>query len=114
MDYYRSNRAYCRERSQAQCPAMREMPNNREMPRSREMSRNCDMPGNCNMSKNHEMPKNRETQDYCNKLECPSLAMAYVPYQKFNKMFDLSKGLQMGTIFPELCLPFCGKRGVRR
>ncbi|MFQ7549658.1 MAG: spore coat associated protein CotJA [Blautia marasmi] len=25
--------------------------------------------------------------------------------------FELCKALQMGTIFPELCKPFCGKRG---
>lgn len=39
------------------------------------------------------------------------LAMAYVPCQKFQHTFDLCKGFQMGTIFPELCKPFCGKRG---
>ena len=38
------------------------------------------------------------------------LAMAYVPKQSYSQMFDLQKGLKMGTIFPELCLPFCGKR----
>ena len=39
------------------------------------------------------------------------LAMAYVPKQYYSELFDLSKGLSMGTIFPELCLPFCGVRG---
>ncbi|MCI7812718.1 MAG: spore coat associated protein CotJA [Lachnospiraceae bacterium] len=38
------------------------------------------------------------------------LAMAYVPMQSFGKTFRLDKALQVGTIFPELCLPFCGKR----
>ncbi len=38
------------------------------------------------------------------------VAMAYVPRQHYNQMFDLGKALKMGTIFPELCLPFCGKR----
>lgn len=38
------------------------------------------------------------------------VAMAYVPRQHYDQMFDLGKALKMGTIFPELCLPFCGKR----
>lgn len=87
MDYYRSNRAYCRERNQAQCP------DRRALQQQINMSPDCRM---------------RE----CHSIACPALAMAYVPVQQFNQMFDLTKGLQMGTIFPELCLPFCGKRGV--
>ena len=39
------------------------------------------------------------------------LAMAYVPWQRFNQTYDLCKALQAGTIFPELDKPFCGKRG---
>ena len=42
------------------------------------------------------------------------LAMAYVPKQRFGNTFSLCKALQDGTIFPELCKPFCGKRGVCR
>ncbi|MGI6011682.1 MAG: spore coat associated protein CotJA [Ruminococcus sp.] len=41
-------------------------------------------------------------------------AMAYVPMQEFNTTFDSCRALKMGTVFPELCKPFCGKRGVRR
>ena len=44
-------------------------------------------------------------------LEGLPLAMGYVPMQHYDQIFDLGKGLKMGTIFPELCLPFCGKRG---
>lgn len=40
------------------------------------------------------------------------LAMGYVPVQKFEKTYDLCTGLQRGTIFPELFLPFCGKGGA--
>ncbi len=36
--------------------------------------------------------------------------MAYVPYQEFAPTFELKKALQVGTIFPELCKPFCGRR----
>lgn len=38
-------------------------------------------------------------------------AMAYVPCQPFTKAYDLCYALKAGTIFPELCKPFCGKRG---
>jgi len=41
-------------------------------------------------------------------------AMAYVPYQKFAPTLELKKALQVGTIFPELCKPFCGRRGGSR
>ena len=41
-------------------------------------------------------------------------AMAYVPYQQFTSAYDLDYALSVGTIFPQLCKPFCGKRGVRR
>lgn len=47
----------------------------------------------------------------CDMLQGLPLAMAYVPRQHYDRMFELSAGLKMGTIFPELCLPFCGKRG---
>ncbi len=42
------------------------------------------------------------------------VAMGYVPCQHFSHTFELCHALQMGTIFPELCKPFCGKRGMCR
>ncbi|MDD7719376.1 MAG: spore coat associated protein CotJA [Eubacteriaceae bacterium] len=43
------------------------------------------------------------------------LAMAYVPWQRFEKTYDLNEALDVGTIFPELDLPFLGyKGGMRR
>ncbi len=42
-----------------------------------------------------------------------SIAMAYVPWQKFDKMYDdLEKGYCNGTVFPELNKPFTGRRCV--
>lgn len=41
-------------------------------------------------------------------------AMGYVPCQTFTHTFELCRALQMGTVFPELCKPFCGKRGMCR
>lgn len=38
----------------------------------------------------------------------PVVAMAYVPFQQFNTTFTPEKGLEMGTIFPELDKPFLG------
>lgn len=40
------------------------------------------------------------------------VAMAYVPFQKYQKPFDLCYALSVGTIFPDLCKPFCGRRCV--
>lgn len=47
-------------------------------------------------------------------LESMPLAMAYVPRQKWNTTYTLEEGLERGTIFPELDLPFTGMRGEMR
>ena len=47
-------------------------------------------------------------------IEHLPIAMAYVPCQKFSTTYDLNYALRVGTVFPALCKPFCGKRGVRR
>lgn len=39
------------------------------------------------------------------------IAMAYVPWQRFVRTYDLCQALQIGTIFPELNKPFTGKGG---
>ncbi len=38
------------------------------------------------------------------------LAMAYVPWQRWRETYPLEEGLTKGTIFPDLYLPFEGKR----
>ena len=38
------------------------------------------------------------------------LAMAYVPFQSFGKLYDETLGLDTGTMFPDLDKPFTGKR----
>ena len=41
------------------------------------------------------------------------IAMAYVPWQKFDKIYDdLEKAFRTGTIVPELNKPFTGRRCV--
>ena len=42
------------------------------------------------------------------------IAMAYVPWQKWQDIYELCKGLESGTIFKELDKPFLGKGGMRR
>jgi len=54
-----------------------------------------------------------KTLDYSGVDHLP-LAMAYVPVQTFQKTFDRKTALQHGTVFPELCKPFCGRGGAWR
>ena len=37
------------------------------------------------------------------------LAMVYSPIQEFDKLYELDKGFNAGTIFSELDLPFSGR-----
>ncbi len=37
----------------------------------------------------------------------PVTAMAYVPFQQPGKMYCPEKGIEKGTLFPELNKPFC-------
>ena len=44
---------------------------------------------------------------YENQIDRFPVAMAYVPWQKFDKMIDdLEKAYHIGTIFPELVSPY--------
>ena len=62
--------------------------------------------------------QNRNVSESCSFRNDPlsglALAMAYVPWQRWNQTYELEKALMCGTIFPELDKPFLGKRGVRR
>ena len=42
------------------------------------------------------------------------LAMGYVPDQRWSETYSLQRGLHVGTLFPELHKPFCGKGGRKR
>lgn len=67
----------------------------------------------CSMNKDHMCD---HSMDYngcgCdmmnNNMKNMVLGMAYVPMQKWNKIFDPDKGWNEGTIFPELVYPFYG------
>jgi hypothetical protein len=41
-----------------------------------------------------------------------SLAMAYVPWQKWRDLYPSDVGFDRGTIFKELDMPFIGERDV--
>lgn len=64
---------------------------------------------NGNTGNSYRMPESSRQQttygSFLNSSEYP-VAMAYVPWQKFNETYDLSKALCVGTIFPELNQPF--------
>ncbi|MGN0613669.1 MAG: spore coat associated protein CotJA [Porcipelethomonas sp.] len=39
------------------------------------------------------------------------LAMAYVPFQQWGRTYDVEKGFERGTVFPELDFPFDPEEG---
>jgi len=59
-----------------------------------------------------EMGNNME--NYCrdSNFENWPVAMAYVPWQKFTEVYEPGIGFEVGTIFPDLNLPFLG--GARK
>lgn len=60
-----------------------------------------------------QMPSQVSNGTACENVCAYPIAMAYVPPQTFQTTFDLNQSLEVGTIFPELHKPFCGKRCVR-
>ncbi len=44
--------------------------------------------------------------------KCKSLAMAEVPWQKFTQVMNGDQGLEHGTIFKELVMPFYGVKAA--
>ena len=100
---YSGNRPYNRT-----CGMNMPQPSNRNMNSSECSVRNttgcsCTIPGV--KEKKHEMFSH---------LQYLEPAMAYVPYQDFTTTYDLGYALKVGTVFPQLCKPFCGKRGKQK
>ena len=91
MDNYRMNHGGCRTNMQNNC--------------QQQMRRyNCQQPSSCSNTKNHEELFHHLDDHF-------PVAMGYVPYQRWGNTFELCKALQIGTIFPDLHKPFCGKGG---
>ncbi len=70
-------------------------------PAAEEVGANCPLTGNCDFSCVDSFP----------------LSMAYVPMQKYEKLYEVDKALCQGTLFRALDLPFEGYKrkggGVR-
>ena len=73
----------------------------------------CAQSGGCSQSAGRS-PSDERTQRENNSCSEFVIAMAYVPWQYFNTVYDPDKALQAGTIFPELDKPFFGGRGMTR
>lgn len=75
------------------------------------MNRGC-----CGNSMQNRRPvsiRSESASSPCSSKPAPqtALAMAYIPMQRFEQVYDLSMALMHGTLFPDLCKPFCGKGG---
>lgn len=86
------------------------------------MPYNANYHGNYNMNRRNTAPITTASCD-CGTtiveeaLSCKDdmvLAMAYVKWQKWQKIYDVEKALHHGTIFQELDLPFCGIGGCQK
>lgn len=96
MDRYRMTRPDCRPGCAQTMPCQPTCKPSYQVP--------CQAPAqSCDCKKN-------SSDIYKHADELP-VAMAYVPMQKFKTTFELCKALNVGTVFPELCKPFVGKRG---
>lgn len=60
----------------------------------------------CNMNNNCSSCADYHEGLFCNKV---SLGMGYIPWQTWDNVYDLNRGLQAGTIFPCLDKPFMGR-----
>ena len=56
-------------------------------------------------------PVTENAFDYINLGQLP-LAMAYVPFQRWENLYEPRRALQRGTIFPSLDMPFCGREMI--
>lgn len=58
-------------------------------------------------------PVCRDTRTTYDELSGMPLAMAYVPWQEWQNIYEAEKGFHCGTIFEELNKPFCGIGGCQ-
>ena len=110
MENCSMNRPYARP-YQATCGMSKACPGGRTAGRqlSYNNSNRQSLPCACRMPDSSS--RDREMYQHVDHMEP---AMAYVPCQEFTNTYDLCYALNVGTIFPQMCKPFCGKRGVRR
>ena len=68
-------------------------------------------PEDCTPDIKPQPPQQPDQNPDCMPQQRMALAMAYVPWQKWQQPYDFEKGLMVGTIFPDLDLPFLGYQG---
>ena len=61
------------------------------------------------MMENHSSCSYKQEKEVL-KLDSMPLAMTYVPWQKWQKIYKPENALYAGTIFQDLDLPFTGRR----
>lgn len=69
------------------------------------------------MAEHREMHMENKTcgcEHHKDELAGMTLAMAYVPWQKWRDIYDICEGFQRGTIFAQLDMPFKGRGGCNR
>lgn len=74
-------------------------------PNCRPAMKNCGS-GQSSSGENTNRPGNNAETD---QLQNMAIAMAYVPWQRWDTVYKEEVGLDRGTIFPELDLPFLGE-----
>lgn len=86
----------------------------------RRMEKDCGCKTECSQEyRKTEECNRREEKKSCgcrreDSLSGLPLAMAYVPWQEWRKIYDVCEGFHRGTIFKELDMPFLGKGGCNR
>lgn len=95
---------------------MMNRPGYRSVPQSQPMRQTCPMPSRISpampcQEEKHMPPRKNSMYDHVDHM-IP--AMAYIPYQSWQEPFDLCRALCVGTLFPDLCKPFCGRRDINR
>ena len=111
MDYS-NNRCGCMQRPHLPEPPHTNTGNSCGSVNQRMASNSGGCADNCPMGSSGGCSGNRPTGSSCGcaaqrpmQPDMP-IAMAYVPMQRWNQVYDMSRGLTRGTIFPELDLPF--------
>lgn len=110
MENYQMNRSYGRPYNRT-CGMSKPCPQKEISGRSCPYYNNNTPSTDCNCVMPGTKSSDKEMYSHLQHLEP---AMAYVPCQEFTETFNLPYALSVGTIFPQLCKPFCGKRGSAR
>ena len=115
MAVYQNNMRY--NRMGSGCQMQRQNYNNRMS--SREDYSNTREGNRSTRERCSDASEDRQSEECC-RQECPKefpgfpIGMAYVPWQSWCEIYDISKGFHRGTIFRELDMPFLGKGGCNQ